>query len=167
MAALLARLDDIEARLAVQAERPLPPALTEPDPDSEERWEPAQVWAHISELIPYWTQEARRIATDYRDTPVPYGRLATDDIRIHAIEERSRWPQAERWQRIRADLDDVRRLVNELDPAALGAEGRHPTGATRTVRFVLERSIAAHVEEHAEQLERLAATAPMEEKDRA
>ena len=36
------------------------------------------------------------------------------------------------------------------------AQGLHPTGAVRTVSFVLERGIVGHLGEHAAQLERLA-----------
>jgi hypothetical protein len=156
---LLACIDRIEARLAAVADRPLPAALTDPDPESEERWEPAQVWAHISELIAYWSAEAGRIVAAQRDAPVPYGRVPTDAIRTDAIEERRRWSQAERWRAVRSDLDELRRFIRESPPAAFEAEGLHPTGAVRTVWYVLERSIVAHLEEHADQLERLAAAA--------
>ena len=52
---LLARLDAVEARLSAAASRePVPGALTGADPESGERWDRGQVWAHLSEFIPYW-----------------------------------------------------------------------------------------------------------------
>jgi hypothetical protein len=156
---LLAGIDAAEARLGPLASRPLPPMLTEPDPTTEERWEPAQVWAHVSELIPYWLGEARRMASAMGQDPVPYGRLSTDAIRVDAIEERRGWSQAQRWQGIRDDLEALRHFIRDLPAAEFGAQGLHPTGAVRTVGYVLERSIVAHVGEHAEQLERLASAA--------
>jgi hypothetical protein len=156
---LLSGLDAAEARLAVLSSRPLPAVLTEPDPTNEERWEPAQVWAHVSELIPYWLGQARKIAGAMGQDPVPYGRLSADAIRVDAIEDRRGWSQAQRWQGIRDDLESLRGFIRELPTAGFDAQGVHPTGAVRTVGYVLERSVVAHLGEHAEQLERLASVA--------
>ncbi|HZA82076.1 MAG TPA: hypothetical protein VFC13_11475, partial [Actinomycetes bacterium] len=37
-------------------------ALTEPDPESGERWDRGQVLAHVAEMLPYWAQQAELIA---------------------------------------------------------------------------------------------------------
>ena len=84
--ALLARMADVERRLAEHAERPLPPGLTEPDADTEERWEAGQVWAHLAEFPGYWLAQAQRVVALPTNEPVPFGRVKTDADRIDAIE---------------------------------------------------------------------------------
>ncbi len=55
----LARLDAVERRLAAAAAAEPPSgALTGADAETGEQWERGQVWAHLSEFIPYWIAEA-------------------------------------------------------------------------------------------------------------
>ena len=56
----LARLDAVERRLAAAAAAEPPPgALTGADAETGEQWERGQVWAHLSEFIPYWIARGR------------------------------------------------------------------------------------------------------------
>ncbi len=59
--AIRARLGRVERRLADHAARPLPTALTDPDPGAEERWEAGQVWAHLAEFPGYWLDQVRDV----------------------------------------------------------------------------------------------------------
>src|SRR4029453_7400543 len=66
-------------------------ALTDPDPDSGERWDRGQVLAHVAEMLPYWAQQAELIAAGGQ---AEFGRVKSDPGRVAAIErERREDPQ--------------------------------------------------------------------------
>ena len=72
------------ARLAMVEQ---PAGLTDPDPDTpEERWDAAQVWAHIAEFVGYWHRQMADVIGRYQGEPVPFGRTKADAGRIGAIE---------------------------------------------------------------------------------
>src|SRR5580704_17264318 len=95
----LARRAAVEARLAAAAaSQPSPGALTGPDPESGERWARGQVWAHVSELIPYWIAQAAPVLRGQPSgEPVPFGRTKSDPERIGAIERDRREPVSMLW----------------------------------------------------------------------
>ncbi|HEX3200890.1 MAG TPA: hypothetical protein VHW42_02995, partial [Actinomycetes bacterium] len=53
--------------------------LTDPDPDSGERWDRGQVLAHVAEMLPYWAEQAELIAAGRQDE---FGRVSSDPGRI-------------------------------------------------------------------------------------
>ena len=53
-------------------------ALTDPDPDSGERWDRGQVLAHVAEMLPYWAQQAELIAAGRQ---AEFGRVKSDPDR--------------------------------------------------------------------------------------
>jgi len=154
----LARLRAVQARLDEHAAAGAPPGLTEPDPGGTERWEAGQVWAHLAEFPAYWLGQIqhileRRLAGD--PEPVPFGRTKTDAARIAAIErDRNEDPEA----LLRKVRDGISATVSNLDalPAdAWSARGLHPTRGEMTPAEVLDRFIVNHLEEHADQLDKL------------
>jgi DinB superfamily len=154
----LARLRAVQARLDEHAAAGAPPGLTEPDPGGTERWEAGQVWAHLAEFPAYWLGQIqhileRRLAGD--PEPVPFGRTKTDAARIAAIErDRNEDPEA----LLAKVRDGISATVSNLDalPAdAWSARGLHPTRGEMTPAEVLDRFIVNHLEEHADQLDKL------------
>jgi hypothetical protein len=125
-------------------------ALTDPDPDSGERWDRGQVLAHVAEMLPYWAQQAELIASGRQ---VEFGRVKGDQDRIGAIERDRR----EDPQRLLARVDEgvavVLALLDRLDDRALAATGRHQTLGEMTVAEIIDRFAVAHLEEHADQLD--------------
>lgn len=156
---LLARLDAVEARLSRAAAGDPPPGLTDPDPDSGERWEAGQVWAHMAEFVPYWQQQAEVVIGAASPDPVPFGRVKTDPGRIAAIERERRTAPLDMMARVRATAEGVRVFASELEPDEWQARGLHQTRGEMTVEQILQRFIVHHLEEHADQLEKLAAGA--------
>lgn len=153
---LIARLADVERRLAEHASKPLPTGLADPDPGGEERWEAGQVWAHLAEFPAYWLGQARRVIAQPTQPPIPFGRVKTDAGRIEAIErDRHTDPQA-LLQRVRDSLAEVTEAVRSWDEAAWRLRGIHPTRGEMTVEQIVETFIAHHLEEHADQLDSLA-----------
>jgi DinB superfamily len=125
-------------------------ALTDPDPDSGERWDRGQVLAHVAEMLPYWAQQAELVAAGEQ---VEFGRVKSDPGRIGAIErDRSEDPQ-----RLLGRVDEgvavVLALLDRLDDQALASTGRHRTLGEMTVAQIVDRFLVDHLEEHADQLD--------------
>jgi hypothetical protein len=154
--ALIARMGDVERRLAEHAAGPVPAGLSEPDPGGEERWEAGQVWAHLAEFPSYWMNQIRGILAK-RDSgvpePIPFGRVKTDAGRVGAIERDRHESPAALMRRVRDSLAWVADELRAMPEEAWGALGRHPTLGEMTVRPIAERFIVAHLEEHADQLD--------------
>jgi hypothetical protein len=154
---LLARLAEVERRLVEHAARPLPSGLADPDPGAEERWEAGQIWAHLAEFPAYWLAQARRVIAEPTNPPVPFGRVKTDAGRIAAIErDRHTDPQA-LLARVRADLAEVGDAARSWDAATWRRVGTHPKRGEMTIAGIVETFIVDHLEEHADQLDGLAA----------
>jgi len=158
-ARLVDRLNWVEARLAVMSRRPSLEGLTDPDPGGEERWDAARVWAHIAEFVPYWTRQVRLVLAGSAAAPVPFGRIATDPTRIDAIERDRLLPLTELWERVRESIGEVRRFIPTLSEGDWQRLGAHPRRGDVTVEYMFNEFIAKHLEEHAAQLEKLAAEA--------
>jgi hypothetical protein len=157
--AYLARLDTVEARLAAAAAtEPPPEALTGSDPDSGERWDRGQVWAHVSEFIPYWIAQAGPVLRGQASgEPVPFGRTHSDPERIGAIERDRRTPVSVLWADTRADIATLRGFLRAMEPGQWEIRGLHPTRGAVTVDELVERFLVGHLEEHADQLEGMSA----------
>lgn len=157
IAAVIARVMATEERLAAL---PAMPAgrLTTPDPQTGERWEPAQVLGHIAEFIPYWLGQASLLirARTAGDEPPPFGRTQGDPDRIARIEE-GRQAQPEDLQ---ARLNDGLRQFRDFMETTAGedwlAAGVHPRRGEMTVQQVVREFIVDHLEQHVAQLEGLA-----------
>ncbi len=159
-----ARLEAVERRLGVHAHAATPDGLTEADPDTpEERWEAGQVWAHIAEFVPYWHAELQTVIAEYAGEPVPFGRTKTDPGRIAAIEVGRHDPVTDSFERTREAVAELRRYLAGLTSAEWNAVGRHPTRGEMDVEAIVERFVAVHLEEHADQLDGLAALEQTEE----
>ena len=154
---LIARMEDAERRLAEHAARPLPTALSEPDPGGDERWEAGQVWAHLAEFPPFWLSQLRRVVDAGSDEPVPFGRVKTDPGRLEAIERERHTDPAALLERVRASLAEVSDTVRSLSAAEWNARGLHPTLGEMNAERIVERFIVGHLEEHADQLDSMVA----------
>ena len=155
--ALLARLAKVERRLAKHAAAPLPRRLTDPDPGTDERWEAGQVWAHLAEFPGYWLAQAERVIALPTNEPVPFGRVKTDAGRLEAIEQDRHTDPKALLERVRGSLAEVSEAVRAWPAEAWTRRGAHPTRGQMTVDQIVERFIVEHLEEHANQLDTLAA----------
>jgi hypothetical protein len=158
--AYLARLDSVEARLSEAAFRePAPGAITDADPESGERWDRGQVWAHLAEFIPYWIQQAGPVLRGQPSgEPVPFGRTKKDPERIGAIERSRRESIEVLWADTSADMAQLHGFLAKIDPEQWGIRGLHPTRGAMTIDELVEQFLIGHLEEHADQLERLGST---------
>jgi len=155
---LMARLAVAEGRLAAFAENP-PPGLTDPDPATGEQWDAGQAWAHVAEFVPYWQREVHRVVAGAGTgaDPVPFGRTSEDPGRVGAIEAGRHQPPAEQMTQLANALSRLRTYLVGLSGAQWSALGVHGRLGEMTVAQIVERFVVGHLEEHAEQLEKLAA----------
>jgi hypothetical protein len=160
-----ARLEAIEARLTDAAERDTPPGLTEPDPGDDERWEAAQVWAHMAEFVPYWQEQIQSVVAGYDGDPVPFGRVKSDPARVAAIEVGRGEPISELANRVRAGLAELKRYLDGLSAPEWAARGDHQTRGEMDVEAMAQHFLVGHLEEHLDQLDRLAADAAAGQRD--
>jgi hypothetical protein len=151
----LARLDAVEARLAAAAATEPPHgALTGADPESGDRWDRGQVWAHLSEFIPYWIIQAGPVLRGQPSgEPVPFGRTKGDPERVGAIERDRHEPVSVLWADTRGEIAALRGFLAAMQPDQWEVRGQHPTRGPMTVDELVEMFLVGHLEEHADQLE--------------
>lgn len=156
MEELIRMLEGVEQRLTEHAAGPAPGGLTDPDEGGTERWEAAQVWAHMAEFVAYWQAELEKVVDHYSGTPVPFGRTREDLTRIGAIEEGRHLPIAELMARVHDEIEVTRRYLPTLSAAQWSSVGLHSRRGEMTVPQIVGRFLVGHLEEHADQLDDLA-----------
>ena len=169
MASLGVAADRLEAAAAAilsfrpRIEAGSPWALAEMyGPEPEASWGPPELLAHVEEYLPYWLGEIERVlAGDPRGDggPVPFGRVATDPIRIGVIGRDRTLPLRELFSRIESEAPRVAGRLRQLTEAEAGLIGSHPARGEMTVREMLEPFLVGHSEGHVEQLREILAAA--------
>jgi len=153
---MLDRLDAVEERFERLSQVTAPPGLTGPDEPGGEQWEWGQVWAHLAEFPAYWMEQLRDVFAGPPDEVPPFGRVKSDPVRVGAIQAERHTPVDQLWSQIRGQLQDVRGMIREMTADDWDRRVRHSTLGVMDVRQVFEPFLVGHLEEHAEQLERLA-----------
>jgi len=120
--------------------------------ESEASWGPPELLAHADEMLPFWLGEVERILDGPAGVPVPFGRLASDPIRIGVIGRDRNVPLRELFARLEADAARVARRMRELAAHEAGRIGVHPVRGELTVEDLFERFVTGHLEEHVVQL---------------
>ena len=111
-----------DLRRASTAGEPWPQAEafgTEP----EASWGPREVLAHVDEMLPYWLGELERVLDGDGRTPVPFGRMAEDPIRIGLIGRDRTLPLRVLFDRIDAGLTAWSERLDDADVERAG-DGR-------------------------------------------
>lgn len=137
-------------RARVEAGEPWPLSAqfgTEP----EASWGPRETLAHVTEMLPFWLGEIERILAGATE-PVPFGRVASNELRIGVIERDRSLPLRELFGRLEADAERLTRRLGELTPAEAERTGVHPTLGVLTVHQAAGRFVAGHLEDHAAQI---------------
>ncbi|HEY7591238.1 MAG TPA: DinB family protein [Candidatus Limnocylindrales bacterium] len=140
----------------VQAGEPWP-LSTQFGTEPEASWGPPETLAHVAEMLPFWLGEIERILAGPAATPVPFGRVAADQLRIGIIERDRSLPVGELFARIEAGAARFTSRLSQLSAADAAREGAHPRLGPLTVRQVADRFVASHLEEHVEQLKAILA----------
>ena len=125
--------------------------------EDEARWAPPEVLAHVEEMLPFWLGEIERILEGPASTPVPFGRVATDTVRIGIIGRDRTLPLRELFARVASDGARLSERLREFDAADLARQGLHPRMGVMTAGDILDRFAISHVEDHVRQLEEILA----------
>jgi hypothetical protein len=136
---------------AVDAGRPWPLSDkfgTEPEAD----WGPQETLAHVAEMVSFWTGEIERILDGPGDVPVPFGRIADDEVRIGIIGRDRGLPPRALFDRIATWVDVAARRLGSLDESQAERVGVHPRLGNLSVRQIVDRFIGSHIEDHVAQL---------------
>ena len=126
------------------------------DDSDEARWGPGEVLAHLAEMAQYWLGEIERVL-DGKPEPVPFGRIATDEVRIGVVGRDRSLPPRELYDRIDDALTRFDRRWRSLGPADLARRGLHPSRGELTVAAMPDRFIVGHLADHVAQIERILA----------
>ncbi len=156
---LIARMTEVERRLAEHAAAPVPDGLTDPDELTSERWEAGQVWAHLAEFPGYWLGQIQRVIAQPTHGAIPFGRVKTDANRLEAIERQRHTDPPALLERVRASLAEINDAIRSWPPETWRLRGAHPTLGEMTVERMVEHFIVDHLEEHADQLDGLRSAA--------
>jgi hypothetical protein len=119
--------------------------------EPEAHWGPPEILAHLSEMLPYWSGEIERVLAGPSE-PVPFGRVAANELRIGVIERDRSLPTRELVARLETGVERLARRLGELHSSQAGRLGLHPTLGEMTVATMANKFVARHLEEHAEQL---------------
>ena len=119
--------------------------------EPEASWGPRETLAHVAEMLPFWLGEIERILAGPGE-PVPFGRVASNELRIGVIERDRSLPLRELFGRLEADAGRLTRRLGELSPEETERAGLHPTRGVLTVRQAAELFVAGHLEEHVSQI---------------
>jgi DinB superfamily len=130
------------------------------DDAPEASWGPPEVLAHCDEMIGFWHGELTRIVEARSDEPVPFGRISTDTARLASIERDRNLPLDELDASIDAKAAALIAACAAWSDDDLARVGLHPRLGEVTVRYGLQRFIYAHLEDHADQLERALGISP-------
>lgn len=125
--------------------------------EAEASWGPPELLAHVDEMLPYWLGEAERIVEGSGSEPLPFGRVAADDVRIGIIGRDRTMPLRELFARLASDGDRVARRMRDLSDAEAAREGLHPTRGVVAVDALFESLVTSHLEGHVTQLEEILA----------
>jgi DinB family protein len=157
--ALSAEADRLEAACAaivalrprIEAGAPWPLAeLYGPEPEAS--WGPNELLAHVEEYLPYWLGEIERVLAGDPAAPVPFGRVAEDQVRIGVIGRDRTVPLRELFARIESDAPRVAARLRELSDGEANRVGLHPRRGELAVRDMLEPFLVGHSEGHVTQL---------------
>jgi hypothetical protein len=159
-------IDHFEAGLtALLAQRPRVEAAA-PFPKSdnilhepEAYWFPPEVLAHLTEMLPYWMGEVERIMAGGPE-PVPYGRVATNTLRIQIIDRDRTLPFRELYARVDAIVRRAMARLGEMTDADLDRQGFRASKGTFTIGQIMNDSMAGHLMEHVRQIDELLANPP-------
>jgi hypothetical protein len=119
----------------------------------EASWGAREVLAHVAEMLPYWLGELERVLDGDGTTPVPFGRMPDDPIRLAMIERERTLPLRVLFARVDAGIDAWITRLASLSDDERARIGLHPRRGAMSVAGMPEVFVTGHLEDHASQLE--------------
>jgi hypothetical protein len=128
--------------------------------EAEASWGPPELLAHLDEMLPFWLGEVERILDGVAGAPgepVPFGRVASDTIRIGVIGRDRTVPLRELFTRLASDGARAAQRMRELSDAEGALVGAHGTRGAFTVEALFDQFVTGHLEGHVLQLNEILA----------
>jgi uncharacterized damage-inducible protein DinB len=119
---------------------------------AEGEWSAMAALAHVAEILPYWSRQAREVAARDRDNQ-PFGRTHEDPDRIAAVEQHAHDRLDEVLPRLAAGLEEAAATLRAIPPEGWARTARHARRGEMTVEQAVDGFLVAHVEEHVQQIE--------------
>jgi hypothetical protein len=119
---------------------------------AEREWTVMEGLAHVAEVLPYWSRQAREVAARPENN-LPFGRTHEDPDRIAAVERHREDRLADVLPRLRDGLAEATRTMRELEPSAWEKTANHRNRGELSVAQILDFFLLDHVEDHARQIE--------------
>ncbi|HEX8969793.1 MAG TPA: DinB family protein [Chloroflexota bacterium] len=113
-------------------------------------WPVMSTLAHLSELLPYWAQQAEDVA---RSPGMVFGRSLADAGRVGAIEQHGHDALDVVVPRVRAALEQCVATLRRIPAEAWTSSGQHIARGSMSVEQIVDTFLVNHVEEHAAQTE--------------
>lgn len=115
-------------------------------------WTAMQSLAHVAELLPYWSRQARDVAAR-RENDQPFGRTHDDPERIAAVATGAEDALAEVVPRVRGALVECEATLRAIPAQGWLRTGRHMRRGEMTVLQIVDQFLVEHMEEHLYQVE--------------
>ena len=125
----------------------------------EAYWYPPEVLAHLTEMLPFWFGEVERIMAGGPE-PVPFGRVATNTLRIGVIDRDRTLPLRELYARVDSIVRRAIARLGEMTDADLDRQGLRASRGLVTIGQIMNDSMAGHLVEHVHQIDDLLANPP-------
>ena len=119
----------------------------------EASWGPREVLAHVVEMLPFWLGELERVLDGDGTTPVPFGRIADDELRIGLVGRERTLPLRVLFARTDAGIAAWLDRLPTLSDADRAFVGVHPRLGPMRVDRMADRFVTGHLEDHVAQLE--------------
>jgi uncharacterized damage-inducible protein DinB len=147
----VARIQASVQRLVATVERaPAAPLERQPRPED---WSITQVLAHVAEILPYWSSQAREVAARAPGDVRPYGRTHEDPDRIAAVEQHAHDSRENSLARVRASLDEAVGMLRAIPAEGWSRTALHARRGEMSVEQIVDQFLIDHLEEHCAQLE--------------
>jgi uncharacterized damage-inducible protein DinB len=115
-------------------------------------WSVMMGLAHVAEVLPYWSRQAREVAGRPRDNE-PFGRTHEDPDRIAAVEQHANDRLDDVLRRLRDGLAEATRTMRELPPEGWAKTASHSRRGEMRVADIIDEFLIDHVVEHTRQVE--------------
>lgn len=144
---LEASIDELIARLAALPEGSFTARA------SIEDWTAAEVVAHMTEMLPYWT---RVVATAIAEPDRPLGRAMDDPDRLGPVATANAVPRSEALNHLRHAVHEAATFIRGITDAQWRTVAVHRVQGPLTVNTMVRTLMVDHAENHVQQALRAA-----------
>lgn len=126
-----------------------------PDEQTGDRWDRANVLGHVAEMLPFWTEQARRLMAGASQ----FGRGEDGyEQRRQGVQSGRQLGEEEVMRRIDRGIDELNALLAGMTDADLERRATyHASSGVREVelRYLVEELLVGHLETHLRQVQEI------------